>query len=132
MAHFRLHRHDLFFFVRQVAIDLADVLIVEFLDFLLGVFLVIFGCFAGFDFFLQVLDADDEQTVVAALAELGLPTALGSAGDTRRLMDYVARDKKATGRRVRYVLLEGLGRPVMRDDVPDEAVVEVLHSLAGA
>ncbi len=79
-----------------------------------------------------LLDADDEQTVVAALAELGLPTALGSAGDTRRLMDYVARDKKATGRRVRYVLLEGLGRPVMRDDVPDEAVVEVLHSLAGA
>ncbi len=31
-------------------------------------------------------------------------------------------DKKVAAKRVRWVLLEDFGRPVVRDDVPDEAV----------
>jgi len=38
------------------------------------------------------------------------------------VIDAMAHDKKARGGRVRFVLLEAIGRPVWGVDVPDELV----------
>jgi 3-dehydroquinate synthase len=40
-------------------------------------------------------------------------------------------DKKVAAKRVRWVLLEDFGRPVIRDDVPDDVVREVLSGIVG-
>ncbi|RJP33981.1 MAG: 3-dehydroquinate synthase [Phycisphaerales bacterium] len=62
----------------------------------------------------------------------GLPAA-GHGSDARRtglsaavrpesVLDYCRRDKKALAGSLRFVLLEGVGRPVVRSDVPLELV----------
>jgi len=33
------------------------------------------------------------------------------------------------GKKVRWVLLEGIGRPVLRDDVPDDVVASALDTV---
>jgi len=38
-------------------------------------------------------------------------------------------DKKVRGKAVRWVLLSGIGQPVIRDDVPREQAVKVLQEL---
>ena len=38
-------------------------------------------------------------------------------------------DKKVAAKKLRWVLLEDFGRPVLRDDVPDDVVREVLTEL---
>ena len=38
-------------------------------------------------------------------------------------------DKKVQGQRIRWVLLEGIGKPVLRDDVPDEVVAAALDEV---
>jgi 3-dehydroquinate synthase len=67
--------------------------------------------------------ADRHRTLLAAL---GLPTsyrpdAFASLLDTMRI------DKKARANRIRFVVLEGLGRPVVVDD-PDPAVLAAAYS----
>ncbi len=42
--------------------------------------------------------------------------------DRQRVMAAMSLDKKVQGKAVRWVLLEGIGRPVIRDDVPAEVV----------
>lgn len=64
----------------------------------------------------------------AVLERYGLPTH-ASGLDRDRLLAAVALDKKVQGRRVRWVLLEGIGRPVLRDDVPDETVQAALDTV---
>jgi 3-dehydroquinate synthase len=62
----------------------------------------------------------------ATLAALGLPTTYrpdAFAG----LLDTMRIDKKARGNRLRFVVLEGLGRPVVADD-PDPAVLAAAYT----
>jgi shikimate kinase/3-dehydroquinate synthase len=64
------------------------------------------------------------------LEQYGLPTtADGLVKD--RLLAAVSLDKKVHAKKVRWVLLEGIGRPVLRDDVPaaviDAALDDVLR-----
>lgn len=49
--------------------------------------------------------------------------------DPARVWEAMRLDKKVTAGRLRFVLLERFGRPVVRDDVPEELVREVLHEL---
>ena len=44
-------------------------------------------------------------------------------------MAAIALDKKVQGKKVRWVLLEGIGRPVLRDDVPPEVVEAALDEV---
>ncbi|MEO7334363.1 MAG: 3-dehydroquinate synthase [Gemmatimonadales bacterium] len=64
------------------------------------------------------------------LETYGLPTHADGL-DRDILLAAVALDKKVQGKKVRWVLLEAIGRPVLRDDVPAEiveaALDEVLH-----
>jgi 3-dehydroquinate synthetase len=45
------------------------------------------------------------------------------------LLAAVALDKKVQGKKVRWVLLEGVGRPVLREDVPPEVVKAALDDV---
>ncbi|MCZ6890953.1 MAG: 3-dehydroquinate synthase, partial [Chloroflexi bacterium] len=49
--------------------------------------------------------------------------------DLERVTAAMALDKKAEGKALRWVLLEGVGRAVVRTDVPDTLVQEVLRDL---
>jgi len=65
----------------------------------------------------------------ALLKKLGLPTAFGNIS-----RDKIARamevDKKTRAREIRWVLLEDIGRTVVRSDVPLKDVLAVLEELA--
>lgn len=62
------------------------------------------------------------------LRRYSLPVRLAGI-DPERVLAATAHDKKVTSKRVRWVLLEDFGRPVLRDDVPDALVLDVLGSL---
>jgi 3-dehydroquinate synthase len=64
----------------------------------------------------------------ALLKRYGLPTSADSL-DRGRLLEAVALDKKVEARKVRWVLLEGIGRPVLRDDVPEDVVAGAIESV---
>ncbi len=46
--------------------------------------------------------------------------------DRARIQAAMSLDKKVRGKKVQWVLLERIGRPVLRDDVPPEVVEEAL------
>jgi 3-dehydroquinate synthase len=49
--------------------------------------------------------------------------------DLEAVLAATSHDKKVAAKRVRWVLLEDLGRPVLRDDVPESVVREALASV---
>lgn len=51
--------------------------------------------------------------------------------DRVRTVAAMALDKKVRGKRMQWVLLEGIGRPVLRDDVPPDVVEEALGEVLG-
>jgi 3-dehydroquinate synthase len=62
----------------------------------------------------------------AVLDSLGLPTRYRADAFTT-LLDTMRIDKKARGSRIRFVLLDGLARPVVVDE-PDPAVLAAAYS----
>lgn len=65
------------------------------------------------------------------LARFGLPTS--SAGlDLEALLAAMELDKKVREQTVRWVLLDGIGKTVIRPDVPPELVLQVLAELGAA
>ena len=78
---------------------------------------------------LGMLDAGVPERVETVLARFGLPTGLRERVEVERILDIVRNDKKVQGRKVRYVLLEAIGKPVLRDDVPETAVAAAYESL---
>ena len=51
--------------------------------------------------------------------------------DVKAVMKAMELDKKVKGKAVRWVLLEGIGQPVIRQDVPRQVVSKVLEELLG-
>lgn len=69
------------------------------------------------------------------LQEFGLPASLPSRGSGPRLstagvVRAMELDKKVRGKAIRWVLLEGIGKAVVRGDVPQQDVRAVLGELA--
>jgi 3-dehydroquinate synthase len=62
------------------------------------------------------------------LERYGLPTHADGL-DRERLLAAVALDKKVQGKKVRWILLEDVGRTVIRDDVPPEVVDAALDDV---
>jgi len=62
------------------------------------------------------------------LERYNLPTHANGL-DRDRIMKAIALDKKVVGRAVRWVLLEGIGCPALRDDVPPEVVERALDEV---
>ncbi len=65
------------------------------------------------------------------LERFGLPTRAtpGPGLTTDTVLEAMRSDKKVAAGRQRWVLLEAIGAPVVRDDVPPELVREVVHGL---
>ena len=64
----------------------------------------------------------------ALLERFGLPTSCTEV-DLPSVLKAMELDKKVRGKAVRWVLLAGIGQPVIRDDVPREQAVKVLEEL---
>ncbi len=75
-----------------------------------------------------ILDNEVVARQADVLRTLGLPLAAPGV-DTQAVMDTMFLDKKVEAGRLRFVLLEEIGRPVVRGDVPEEIVREVVRGL---
>ena len=58
----------------------------------------------------------------------GLPRTMPGL-DPGAVMEATTVDKKIAAKKLRWVLLEDFGKPVVRDDVPDALVGDVLHTI---
>ena len=74
-----------------------------------------------------------DKSVVARIEQLlgrfGLPKTLPDPIDAVEILTTLRRDKKARGGKVQFVLLEDIGRPVVRRDIPEELVRQAYESL---
>ncbi len=66
------------------------------------------------------------------LRKFDLPTQLHDPIPTDQIMEVMQQDKKAKGAALRFVLLEGVGKPVVRTDVPGAMIREAIDSLSAA
>jgi len=74
------------------------------------------------------LDAADAERATRLLAAVGAPDRLAEVdGDT--VVELVARDKKAAGPQITFVLLSAPGAPVRNVHVPSESIKEVVEWL---
>jgi 3-dehydroquinate synthase len=76
-----------------------------------------------------LLGEGDVRRVESVLSLYELPVCLPEAFPWSRISEAMLRDKKATASSLRFVLLEGIGRPVVRDDVGEADVRAAYESL---
>ncbi|MFN8562759.1 MAG: 3-dehydroquinate synthase [Anaerolineae bacterium] len=79
---------------------------------------------------LGMLDAASAEQVEAIVRRYGLPTRLGAL-DPEQLYAAMSTDKKWQSGDSRFVLLEAIGKPTIRRNVPPEIVIGVLQALRG-
>jgi len=80
---------------------------------------------------LGVLAPELAERQDALIARFGLPLR-ASGVDPGKVLAAMALDKKVKASAVRWVLLEGIGRPVIRHDVPPELAEQVVRELLSA
>jgi 3-dehydroquinate synthase len=81
---------------------------------------------------LGLAPAEDAARLERHLAKVGLPTGLARnrVWDIDRLIHHMAGDKKVKNGKVTFVLARGLGQSFLTDDVPAEAVRDMLKDFA--
>ncbi|GBD11627.1 3-dehydroquinate synthase [bacterium HR23] len=77
---------------------------------------------------LGLLSSEALERQRAVLERFGLPTACVGV-DPQAIKAGMAVDKKRAGKGIRWVLLEDIGRAVVREDVPDSVVDEALAEI---
>jgi 3-dehydroquinate synthase len=65
------------------------------------------------------------------LDRFGLPTQSPMGLGRAEIVEAMSRDKKVVGGRQQWVLLEGVGSPIVRDDVPAQIVSEAIDAVVG-
>jgi len=78
---------------------------------------------------LGMLDSACLERIERLLIRFRLPTRLENPIDPDRILFAMRNDKKARGGAARFVILEDIGRPVVRGDLPETAVREAYESL---
>ncbi len=73
------------------------------------------------------INADDWRSLRTTLRCLPLPDLPSIAG--AKVLEVIRRDKKVRSGRLHFVLLEGLGKAVIVDDVTDEEIIQSLEVL---
>ena len=63
------------------------------------------------------------------LTQFGLPTATPTRLESDDLVEAMSRDKKVVGGRQRWVLLESAGAAIVRDDIPQSAVLNAINAV---
>jgi len=76
---------------------------------------------------LGYLDNVDVQRTVELLRRAGLPVQLGAGIKATNLLQHMAVDKKVTNGRMRLVVLERLGKAVIRDDISAAMILEAIE-----
>ncbi len=76
-----------------------------------------------------LIEATLVDRVADLLAAFDLPTRLDDSFDTDALLETIRKDKKVLGKKVRFVLLEDVGRPVIRDDLSQQQMREAIETL---
>jgi shikimate kinase/3-dehydroquinate synthase len=74
---------------------------------------------------LGLITAQEAERQNRLIARYGLPLRAGGL-DPEAVLDAMSLDKKVSSRNLRWILLDGLGRTVIRDDVPMSLVREAL------
>jgi 3-dehydroquinate synthase len=77
---------------------------------------------------LGLLSAEVVERQGNLLQGFGLPTSCTGV-DKTQILQAMELDKKVKGKAVRWVLLDGVGKPVVRTDVPFKDIIEVLEQL---
>jgi 3-dehydroquinate synthase len=78
---------------------------------------------------LGLMGHDDVERVRRLIARAGLPVA-GPRVDPERLMQLMAVDKKASQGKLRFVLLEGIGRAALRGGIDERRVRQAIVAAA--
>ena len=76
-----------------------------------------------------LLDATVVDRQADLLRSFGLPL-VAPGMNVRAVLDAMMRDKKVEQGKLRFVLLEDVGRTVVRGDVPEDLVSRTVQSLA--
>jgi len=76
-----------------------------------------------------LLAAADAERVEALLERFGLPTVMPTPIEAGQITESIRYDKKVRGGKAQFVVLEGVGQPVVRDDIPEALVTEAYESL---
>ena len=77
----------------------------------------------------RLLSREDADRVKRLLARAGLPVA-GPALSAERLLELMAVDKKAVQGKLRFVLLEGIGRAALRGGLDERLVRDAIVAAA--
>ncbi len=80
---------------------------------------------AGLSQRMGLIDAAAAARVRALIAAAGLPVAPPPI-EPARFVELMTHDKKSSGGKLRYILLDGIGRASVRADVPDSLVLQTL------
>ena len=65
------------------------------------------------------------------IERFGLPTESPPGLGRAEIVEAMSRDKKVVGGKQRWVLLESVGSPIVRDDVPAEVVTAAIDAVVG-
>lgn len=77
---------------------------------------------------LGLLNESEHRRILAVIQKAGLPVS-GLQLDPDAVVNAMAFDKKVSGGKLRFVLLDGIGRAIVRDDVPVDWVRNAVLSL---
>ena len=78
---------------------------------------------------LGMFSREEAERQRALIERAGLPTGIPEGLTAGELLDRMRSDKKVIGGRLRFVLPEAIGRVTIRDDVPEDMVIDVLSAL---
>lgn len=78
---------------------------------------------------LGLLEPSTVARVEDLLTRLRLPIVLAQAIETGAILATLRRDKKIRQGQTRFVLLDGIGNPVIRDDIDETSIVRAYESL---
>lgn len=76
-----------------------------------------------------ILRGEVVDRLTTLLGRMNLPTRLPRTIDSEQVLAAIRLDKKNRGGGIRMVLLEDVGKPVVRDEVPEDSVREAYETL---
>ena len=63
------------------------------------------------------------------LEKYSLPTSTRENLNISTIIDLTKNDKKSKSGKINWVLLEDIGKPIVRNDVPEEIVIKSIKSI---